>query len=506
MEILPSQIIGYKNTRGKGASFNAWNPNTGDTLMPEFHEAAKEEIHDAAVLAQSAFNIYRKTNISQRSLFLEKIADNIEALGDELLQTIHSETALPITRLSGERTRTTGQLKSFAQLLRDGKWNKIIVDEALPDRKPTARPELVQMQVPIGVVAVFGASNFPLAFSVAGGDTASALAAGCPVVFKAHPAHPGSCQMVGGAIVKAAKDTGMPDGVFSLLHGYSHEVGATLVTHPLIKALAFTGSFKGGKALYDLAVRREEPIPVYAEMGSINPVFFLPGAVKQGGDALAVQFAQSVTLGSGQFCTNPGLCIFLNNEDSKWFIQKAAGALNGTAIHPLLTKGIISAYNSALDKQRKLPGVQTITGETEKNVMGALQSVTAKNVLQHPDYFDEVFGPSTLAILADDFNEMYSIAEKIPGQLTGTIQAAENDFPIAKKLLDLLALKVGRVVMNGFPTGVEVSHAMVHGGPYPATTDSRVTSVGTTSIYRFTRPVCFQNIPAFFELQSGGLY
>ena len=500
--MMPSQIIGYRNAPGKGKVFNAYNPNTGKPLMPEFHEASAEEIHEAVTLADTAFKTYRKTSASQRSLFLDAIAANIDNLGDDLLQTIHTETALPLVRLNGERGRTTGQLKGFAQLLRGEKWNRIIRDEALPERKPAPRPEMIQMQVPIGVVAIFGASNFPLAFSVAGGDTASALAAGCPVVFKAHPAHPASCQLVGAAIIKAAKETAMPEGVFSLLHGFSHEMGALLVTHPLIRALAFTGSFRGGKALFDLAVRRKEPIPVYAEMGSINPVFFLPGAVKQGGETLATQFAQSVTLGSGQFCTNPGLCIFINNEESRVFIQKAADAINSSVIHPLLTKGITSAYISGLDKQKKLPGAKTFTGGSEGNLLPSLQSVSAKNILQHSDYFEEVFGPSTLAVLADDFEEMYLIAEKMPGQLTGTIQAAENDYPIAKELLDRLTQKVGRVVMNGFPTGVEVSHAMVHGGPYPATTDSRVTSVGTTSIYRFTRPVCYQNIPAYFGLNS----
>ena len=501
--MLPSQIIGYHIIQGNGAVFNAFNPNTGNPLMPVFREASAEEINEAVALAFNAFNTYRKTTAFQRSLFLEAIAANIEALGDDLLNTIHTETALPLARLTGERGRTTGQLKLFAQLLRDGSWNKIIVDEALPDRKPTPRPEMIQIQVPIGVVAVFGASNFPLAFSVAGGDTASALAAGCPVVFKAHPAHPATCQLVGAAIVKAAKDTGMPDGVFSLLHGFSHEVGGTLATHPLVKALAFTGSFKGGKALYDLAVRRKEPIPVYAEMGSVNPVFFLPEAVKMGGESLAGQFAQSVSLGSGQFCTNPGLCVFINNEDSRSFIQQTGEILSATVIHPLLTKGISEAYISGLEKQIKLPGAQVISAKTEMSVEPAILSVSAKNLLQHPDYFEEVFGPSTLAVLADSYEEMFQIAEKMPGQLTGSIQAVEKDYPAALELIDRLTQKTGRIVMNGFPTGVEVSQSMVHGGPYPATTDSRVTSVGTTSIYRFTRPVCYQNFPASLGVKAG---
>ncbi|HET6999867.1 MAG TPA: aldehyde dehydrogenase (NADP(+)) [Puia sp.] len=495
MEVLPSQIIGYRHVQSKGEIFYGFNPGSGKPLSPEFREASLSEINESAVLANRAFALYRKTSALQRSLLLETIAGNIEALGDDLLKIINEETALPLTRLTGERSRTTGQLRLFAQLLREGNWNKEIVDEPLPDRKPVVRPGMIQIQVPIGVVAVFGASNFPLAFSVAGGDTAAALAAGCPVVFKAHPAHPATCQLIGEAIAKAAKETGMPDGTFSMLHGRSNEVGGTLVTHPLIKAVAFTGSFKGGKALYDLAVKRPEPIPVYAEMGSVNPVFFLPEAVRQGGESLALQFGQSVTLGSGQFCTNPGFCILINNEESKQFIQRLTDGLAATAVHPMLTKGIADAYKSGLQRQYNMSGdpIPAITAETE--IRPGINTITAKSLMKNPDFFEEVFGPSTVAVLSDNYDEMFRLAEVMPGQLTGTIQAAENDYPIAQELIELLTQKVGRVIMNGFPTGVEVCHAMVHGGPYPATTDSRVTSVGTTSIYRFTRPVCYQNIP-----------
>lgn len=495
MEIIPSQIVGFRNVQSNGEIFHGYNPVSGKPLSPVFREATNSEINESIVLANDAFALYRKTSYSQRSLFLEAIAGNIEALGDDLLKIINEETALPLTRLVGERARTTGQLRLFSQLLRDGKWNEEIVDEPLPDRKPAPRPGMMQMQVPIGVVAVFGASNFPLAFSVAGGDTASALASGCPVVFKAHPAHPATCQLMGNAIAKAAKETGMPDGVFSMLHGLSTEVGGSLVTHPLIKAVAFTGSFKGGKALYDLAVRRPEPIPVYAEMGSVNPIFFLPEAVKQGGASLASQFGQSVTMGSGQFCTNPGFCILINNEESKLFIQHVAEALSATPTHPMLTKTITDAYKSGLEKHHTMSGVSILTITAETEIKPSIVTISAKNLMQHPDYFEEVFGPATVAVLADSYNEMHRFIEIMPGQLTGTIHATENDLPVAKELIDLLTQKAGRIIMNGFPTGVEVCHSMVHGGPYPATTDSRVTSVGTRSIYRFTRPVCFQNIP-----------
>jgi alpha-ketoglutaric semialdehyde dehydrogenase len=495
MNIIPSQIIGYRNSRENGTVFYGYNPATHKPLTTEFREATADEINESIELANKAFPAYRKTTPLQRSLFLEAIAGNIEAMGDDLLRVIHEETALPLIRLTGERGRTTGQLRLFAQMLRDGKWNKEIVDEALPDRKPAPRPEMVQRLVPIGVVAVFGASNFPLAFSVAGGDTVAALAAGCPVVFKAHPAHPSTCQLIGDALAKAAKETAMPEGTFSMLHGFSHKVGGLLVTHPLIKAVAFTGSFIGGKALYDLAVRRTEPIPVYAEMGSVNPVFFLPHAVKHGAETLAGQFAQSVTQGSGQFCTNPGVCVFINSEETKSFIQKLADSLSTCSLHPLLTKGINDAYQSGLERQMKLPGTKDLSTKTKMEIEPAVLTVQAKQVLQHPGYFEEVFGPSTLAILAENYEEMYQLAEMMPGQLTGTIHASEKDYQPARELVDRLTQKAGRVLMNGFPTGVEVSHAMIHGGPYPATTDSRVTSVGTTSIYRFTRPVCYQNIP-----------
>jgi NADP-dependent aldehyde dehydrogenase len=502
-ELNATQIIGYRLTRGNGKAFQAFNPATGAAMAPEFHEATVEEIDEAASLAEKAFTDFRKTFPTQRSLFLEAIASNIEALGDGLLQTIHTETALPLARLHGERSRTTAQLRLFAQLLRDGNWNRPIVDEAIPDRKPAPRPEIIQIQVPLGVVVVFGASNFPLAFSVAGGDTASALAAGCPVLFKAHPAHPATCQLIGMAIINAARQTAMPEGVFSLLHGFSHEVGGMLVTHPLVKAVAFTGSFRGGKAIYDLAVKRKTPIPVFAEMGSVNPVFFLPGAIHQGGESLASQFAQSVTQGSGQFCTNPGICILMDNEESRSFIDKTANAISASVLHPLLTKAIAEAYVSGLKKQKSLPGARVITTSSDLPVSPSIVSVSANDFLQTPEYFEEVFGPSTVAVFANGEEELYQVTQKMPGQLTATIHAVEADYPHAKNLLDLLTQKAGRVLMNGFPTGVEVCHAMVHGGPFPATTDSRSTSVGTTSIYRFTRPVCYQNFPAFFDLKKG---
>jgi 2,5-dioxopentanoate dehydrogenase len=499
MTITPTQIIGNALPFSNGTPFQAYNPATGAALPTVFNDATPADIEKAVDVAYQAFSIYRKVSDVQKSAFLEAIATNIEALGDDFLQIIHQETGLPLPRLTGERGRTTGQLRLFAQLLRGGDWNKPIIDAALPDRQPAPRPELRQIQVPIGVVAVFGASNFPLAFSVAGGDTASALAAGCPVVFKAHPAHPATCQLVGEAIAKAAAETGMPDGVFSMLHGISHAVGGVLVKAPSVKAVAFTGSFKGGKALYDLAVRRAEPIPVYAEMGSVNPVFFLPECVKLGGNVLANQFAASVTMGSGQFCTNPGVCVFIESADSQAFIQTMAQTMAQTSLHPMLTKGIAEAYKNGIEKQKNLENAQAISPKTEGHISPNVLVTTAKTVIKNPAFLEEVFGPSTVAIMAKDINEMYQLINVLPGQLTATVQAAEAEYPIAEALIELLTDKAGRILLNNFPTGVEVSAAMVHGGPFPATTFSGSTSVGTTAIYRFTRPVCFQNMPAFFK-------
>jgi len=492
MEI--QQIIGYRNAPPKGENFTGHDMLHRETLS--FPDAAPEEIEAAVSLAGEAFGYYRKFSSLQRAEFLEAIAGGIEALGDELLRLVHEETSLPLARLAGERSRTTGQLRMFARLLRDEKWNPEIKDEALPDRKPAPKPRLEQKLVALGPVAVFGASNFPLAFSVAGGDTASAFAAGCPVVFKAHPAHPATCQLIGSVIAACARQCGLPEGVFALLHGRSQQTGSSLVTHPQIRAVAFTGSFKGGKALYDLAVRRPEPIPVYAEMGSVNPVFFLPGALNGPAEALAQKLAQSVTLGSGQFCTNPGVCVFIDSPQSRRFTEELAMALSACNLHPMLTEQIAGSYIEGSRKQEALKGAEQLVAIKENKIHPHLVRVSAKYALKDPGYFEEVFGPSTVAVMTESFEEMLRLAAGMPGQLTATVHASEKDFTDARELIDQLVLKAGRLILNEFPTGVEVSPAMVHGGPFPATTDSRSTSVGTGSIYRFLRPVCFQNMPS----------
>jgi NADP-dependent aldehyde dehydrogenase len=356
------------------------------------------------------------------------------------------------------------------------------------------------MHIPLGVVGIFGASNFPFAFSVAGGDTASALAAGCTVVVKGHPAHPGTSEMVGRAIQKAAQATGMPEGVFSMVQGTSHEVGMAIVTHPQIKAVGFTGSFRGGKALFDAAARREEPIPVYAEMGSTNPVFILPGALKEGSAKIADGLTKSITLGAGQFCTNPGLVVALESEATNQFIKQTGELLKNTAASTMLTSTICQSYSKGIAHLKSVEGVEVVA-EVESisasNAAGAvlLQS-TGKALQQNPQLAEEVFGPSTVCITCDAKEEMLETARNLKGHLTATLHATPQDLEEYQELIDILENKVGRLLINGYPTGVEVGYAMVHGGPYPATTDARTTSVGTAAIKRFARPVCYQDFPA----------
>lgn len=500
MELTGQQLIGNTFSKKGNESFTGFNPATEEQLSPLFYEATTAEIDQAVELANQAFLMYRKVKGTEKAIFLEAIAEEILALDDELIKTASLETALPEARITGERGRTVGQLRLFASLVRDGKWENEIIDEAQPDRQPFPKPALRQVQIPIGPVAVFGASNFPLAFSVAGGDTVSALAAGCPVVFKAHPAHPSTCELVGRSILKAAEKTGMPNGVFSMVHGISHEVGGHLVKHPLIKAVGFTGSYRGGKALYDQAVRRPEPIPVYAEMGSTNPVFFLPRALKQNKETLAQAFANSITLGTGQFCTNPG--IFVTSQSDKSFSNLVAEKLDEISVGAMLTSGIKDAYVKGIEHLKTQDGITTLTSNQTDGAVPALLVTTATHAVADPSVTEEVFGPSSVGIIADDKEAMLAFAKSLKGHLTATIHGTDEDFEEYKELIDILTLKVGRLVFNSFPTGVEVSPAMVHGGPFPATTDSRGTSVGTTAIYRFTRPICFQDLPANLQQEK----
>lgn len=478
--------------------FQATNPATGETLPGDFPEHTAADVNHACQLAADAFPAYRRLSPADKAAFLERIADEIIALGDELLQRANLETALPIARLTGERGRTVGQLRLFADYVREGSWVDARIDTALPDRQPLSRPDLRQMLIPLGPVGIFGASNFPLAFSVAGGDTASALAAGCPVVVKAHPAHPGTSALVGGAIRRAVEACGLPEGVFGLVFGTGTEVGMALVRHPAIRAIGFTGSFRGGKAIYDAAVRRPEPIPVYAEMGSTNPVFFLPGRLAEGGPALAQAYVDSVTLGVGQFCTNPGLAIVPQGEPATTFRSAARTAIEKAVPTAMLTPGIRQAYAAGLSRLKELPAVEAFGPvEADGFALGTptLLMTKAAALTDHPELAEEVFGPSSVLIEAETKDQMLELARNLEGHLTATVHGTPDDLTEYQDLLEILEQKVGRLIINGFPTGVEVSHAMNHGGPYPATTDVRTTSVGTNAIRRFARPICYQNYP-----------
>ena len=499
MTLTGQNFIGnHKSAQGK-STFKAVNPVTGRDLDTLFFEATSAEVDQAAQKAELAFRIYRNKSGLEKAAFLDSIADEILALGDELIQLCMSETGLPESRLTGERGRTMNQLKLFAGLLREGSWLDARIDMAQPDRQPAPKPDIRSMQKALGPIGVFGASNFPLAFSVAGGDTASALAAGCTIVVKAHPAHPGTCELVGNAIIKAIEKTGMPEGTFNMVHGISNDVGMTIVKHPLIKAVGFTGSFRGGKALFDAAAQRPAPIPVYAEMGSTNPIFILPGALKDQKEEIAKGLTASVTMGVGQFCTNPGLVFLENSGLADSFKQLTAENFKESSSGTMLTSGIQKAYENnsnklTAQKNVKLSAKGQSKGEGFQGVPFIAQT-SAKDFMANKELEEEVFGPSTLTVTADEKTELLKIAENLNGHLTTTLWANKDDLEDYADLIAILERKAGRLIINGFPTGVEVCHSMIHGGPFPATTDSRSTSVGTTAIRRFTRPVCYQNFP-----------
>lgn len=491
-------IGGDLSAEGK-KTFRAVNPATLEKISPDFIESTAEETDAAVKKAAKAFQEYRKKSGKERAEFLEAIASEIEQTGDTLIKRCIEETGLPEGRLTGERGRTVNQLRLFGSLLRDGSWVEARIDTALPDRKPLPRPDIRSMLRPIGPVGVFGASNFPLAFSVAGGDTASALAAGCPVVFKAHPSHPGTCEIIAGAILRAVKATGMPEGVFSMIHGPSVEVGLSLVRHPLITAIGFTGSFRGGKAIFDEANKRDTPIPVYAEMGSTNPVFLLPEILQKKGNDIAKDLAASVTLGSGQFCTNPGLVVLEDTPDTKQFRNTVAETFKTINAGIMLNENIQRNYDEGVRRLSDSGAVNVVAqGNSASAGCGGtayFMETSGANFLNNKSLEEEVFGPSTLAVAAENKDQLLRVARELHGHLTATVHGTEKDFEDYAELFQILEQKVGRIIINGYPTGVEVSHAMVHGGPYPSTTDSRTTSVGTQAIKRFCRAVCYQGFP-----------
>lgn len=492
-------LIGGQPVRGNGAAFQAFDPSKNEALGPDFNAVDAAQVAEACALAGAAFDAYRATTDQERADFLELIAAQILALGDDLIVRAMAETGLPRARLEGERGRTMNQLKLFAELLREGSWQDARIDTALPTRTPP-RPDLRLRFVGVGPVAVFGASNFPLAFSVAGGDTAAALAAGCPVVVKAHSAHPGTSELVGRAVVEAVRQAGLPAGVFALLTGSGHGIGDTLVRHPAIQAVGFTGSRSGGIALMAAAAARPQPIPVYAEMSSINPVVLLPGALAKRGAEIATGFAGSLTMGVGQFCTNPGLVLGLAGPDFDRFAAAAAEALKPVPAATMLTPGIAGAYQRGEDQLAGQPAVDTLLRGTSSGCQGApsLFKTTGAAFLANHAMQSEIFGPASLLIACTDLAELLAVIEGLEGQLTATLQLQdddESDISAARTLLPALERKVGRILANGYPTGVEVSTAMVHGGPFPATSDGRSSSVGTAAIQRFLRPVCYQNLP-----------
>ncbi|MCH8617865.1 aldehyde dehydrogenase (NADP(+)) [Undibacterium sp. TS12] len=499
MHITGQMLIGKKAVFGLAGNIKATDPSTNQEIEPVFGYATSTEVEQACGLAEQAFDTYRNTTLEQRARFLEAIAAGILDLGPALIERAAQETGLPVARLEGERGRTVNQLRLFAKVVRDGHWLAATIDAALPDRAPS-RPDLRLQKIALGPVAVFGASNFPLAFSVAGGDTASALAAGCPVVVKAHNAHLGTSELVGRVIQRAVADYNLPEGVFSMLIGAGSQVGQQLVSHPAIKAVGFTGSRTGGLALVHTASQRKEPIPVYAEMSSINPVFLLEHALVTQGEQLARNFIDSLTLGAGQFCTNPGLVIAIESEASQAFLHQAAQALEDKHASTMLTPGIHQAYVKGSSRLADIAGLRLAgKGQAAGSPCAAqamLSVCSGSTFLNTPALQEEIFGPSSIAILCKDFTEVLQVAASLEGQLTATVHATSEDHAQARKLLPVLERKAGRILFNGFPTGVEVAHAMVHGGPFPATSDSRTTSVGATAIERFLRPVCYQGIPA----------
>ncbi|PTX49427.1 NADP-dependent aldehyde dehydrogenase [Gemmobacter caeni] len=489
---------------GKHLIAGAWIGSEHTFLSEPAHGPAHEFsvgtpglVDQAVQAAEQAFGLYAHVPRAARADFLDAIADEIEACAEAITTIGTQETGLPEARLNGERGRTTGQLRLFAQHIRAGDYLDLRHDPALPDRQPLPRPDLRMMQRPIGPVAVFGASNFPLAFSTAGGDTAAALAAGCPVVVKGHGAHPGTGEIVAQAIHAAIRRCGMPAGVFSLVQGGRRDVGQALVQHPLIRAVGFTGSLAGGRALFDLCAQRPEPIPFFGELGSVNPMFLLPEAVARRGVEIGRGWAASLTMGAGQFCTNPGIAVVMEGREAEALVEATRAALAETGAQMMLTEGIAAAYASGAATMAGQAGVQDLLTPVcdQRNAKPFLFRVAAADWLGNHTLSEEVFGPLGLVVTVRDAAEMVQVAESFQGQLTATLHMDEADADLARRLMPVLDRKAGRILANGFPTGVEVCDSMVHGGPYPASTNFGATSVGTLSIRRFLRPVCYQNIP-----------
>lgn len=501
MKLEGLSILGQRRVKAVGSPKTAINPATGTSLKPDYFWATRADVDAAAEIAAQAFAQFSHWSGEQREAFLKRIADLLEANGPAIVERAHQETALPVARLQGELVRTCFQMRLYGEAAGTGLISGARIDHGNPDRKPLPKPDLRSMLVPLGPVVVFSASNFPLAYSVAGGDTASAFAAGCPVIVKPHQGHLGTSELVGLLILQAARECSAPEGVFSMLYGDGRDLGIALVQHPLVKAVGFTGSRSGGRALMDAAAARKEPIPVYAEMGSVNPIFMLAGALADRAEAIAVGLHGSATLGVGQFCTNPGLVFAESGGGAQRFLAKLKDLMQDTAPGTMLTSGLCSAYQRGVEKFSQTSGVKQLTtvksdpGPGGAQAGAALFATDVATFLSSPALMDEVFGPSTLVVQCASREQMLAAAGQLEGQLTATIHASPEELLANRALVELLATKVGRVVFNGFPTGVEVAHAMTHGGPYPATSDGRSTSVGTRAVERFLRPVSYQNFP-----------
>ena len=499
-ELQGLSLLGARVASGCGPEFHALNPADGCRLEPPYRSATLEELNEAARLAAEAFPVYSCLPGRSKAAFLRSIAAHIEEVAEALVARAMQETGLPAARLQGETARTCNQLRLFADLVEEGSWVGARIDPALPERKPLPRSDIRSMLRPLGPVAVFAASNFPIAFSVAGGDTASALAAGNPVIVKAHAAHPGTSELVGRAMREAAREYSLPEGVFSLLFDAGFEIGTALVKHPAIRAVGFTGSRAGGHALMAAASSRPEPIPVFAEMSSVNPVIILPGAMRERGEQIAAGLHASMTLGAGQFCTKPGLVLLANDDQAKNFARKLSDLVASPASFTMLTPGIQAAYTKGVNQRSQAASAQKLAEApaapgSSCAAAAVVFQTDAEKFLRDPSLGEELFGPSTLLINYSTREQLLQLARGLEGHLTATIHGTEQDLADYCALVQILETKVGRIIFNGFPTGVEVCHAMVHGGPYPATSDSRTTSVGTLAILRFARPVCFQGFP-----------
>lgn len=494
-------ILNGCSAPGSGRSFSAYDPADGSALEPAYHSASVQDLDRAAQLADEAFAAYSQCPGRDKGRFLRRIADGIEFSAPELIDRAHRESGLTVKRLQVETARTANQLRMFAQMVEEGSWVNARIDLAQPARTPLPRPDVRSMLRPLGAVAVFGASNLPLAFSVAGGDTASALAAGNPVIVKAHPAHPGTSELAGQIIARSANECGLPAGVFALLFDAGTEIAAALVQHPLVKSVAFTGSLIAGRALLEQTAKRSEPIPCYMEMSSTNPFFVLPEALQTRAAQIGSDLFASFTLNVGQFCTKPGLVFLPRNAAADALIAVLASQVNEANPALMLTEGICRNYLSALDERERHRGVEILAASKSSNgasgawVAPTLLETSGRELLGTPELAREVFGPATLIVRYSDREELFALARNLEGQLTATVHASDSDLAGFADLIAILERKVGRLIVNGFPTGVEVCHAMVHGGPHPATSDSRTTSVGTSAILRFARPVCYQSFP-----------